>query len=90
MAPACGACGADLSSADPGDGPAVFVILIAGALASAGLLATELALHPAVWVEAAVWLPAAAALSILLLRPAKGLLLAAQFRPRAAEPRHGG
>jgi uncharacterized protein (DUF983 family) len=87
VAPACGACGADLSTADPGDGPAVFVILIAGALASAGLLATELTLHPPAWVEGAVWLPAAALLSVLLLRPTKGLLLAAQFRPRT---RRGG
>ena len=75
---------------DPGDGPAVFVILVAGAVACFGLLSTDVALHPPIWLELAVWLPVAALLCIALLRPFKGVLVAAQLADRAAESRHDG
>jgi uncharacterized protein (DUF983 family) len=82
----CEACGFDLAKADSGDGPAVFVMLIAGFIAAFGLLFTELALHPPIWVDF-VWLPIAAILCLVLLRPVKGLMLAAQFANRASEAR---
>ncbi|MBE7218489.1 MAG: DUF983 domain-containing protein [Caulobacteraceae bacterium] len=87
VAPTCPACGLDLSAVDPGDGPGVFGMLIGGASACFGLLFTEVALHPPVWVEALVWLPVAALLSVGLLRPFKGALIAAQYANHAAEHR---
>ena len=87
VAPACAACGLDLSAVDPGDGPAVFGMLIGGTIACFGLLFTEVGLHPPVWVEAVVWLPLAALLSVGLLRPFKGVLIAAQYANHAAEHR---
>lgn len=87
--PRCPACGFDLARADAGDGPVVFIILIVGALACGGVLFTELVFHPPVWVTLVIWLPTAAALSLGLLRPLKGLMVALQFHNKASEPRHG-
>lgn len=89
VAPACSRCGADLATADSGDGPAVFVILVAGALACFGMLFTEVAYRPPLWLEGVIWIPAAAGLCLLLLRPFKGVLLALQFHHRASQSRHG-
>ena len=88
VAPTCEACGYDLSKADSGDGPAVFVILIAGFIVAFGALFTEFAYHPPVWVHLVIWLPATLIISLVLLRPLKGLMLAAQFMNKASEARH--
>jgi uncharacterized protein (DUF983 family) len=87
VAPRCSVCGFDLAKADSGDGPAVFVIFIAGFIAAFGVLFTEVAYRPPLWVELVVWLPIAASLCIGLLRPLKGLMIAAQFANRASEAR---
>jgi uncharacterized protein (DUF983 family) len=82
---ACPACGRDLRAADSGDGPAVFVILVVGFIACFGVLFTEVAYHPPVWVHLVVWLPIAGALAVGLMRPFKGVMLAMQFHHRASE-----
>jgi len=87
VAPQCEACGYDLARADSGDGPAVFVILIAGFIVAFGALFTEFALHPPVWVHLVIWLPATLIISLGLLRPLKGIMLAAQFANKASEAR---
>src|ERR1700741_647626 len=89
LAPRCEACGFDLAKADSGDGPAVFVILIAGFLVAFGALITEIAVHPPVWVHLILWLPGTLILCPVLLRPTKGLLLASQFKHKASEAGHG-
>jgi len=85
VVPKCAACGFDLGKADSGDGPAVFVIFIAGFVAAFGVLFTEIAYRPPLWVQVVVWLPIAAGLSVGLLRPLKGLMIAAQFANRASQ-----
>ena len=87
IAPRCEACGADLRSADTGDGPAVFVILIGGFLACFGLLFTYVAFRPPIWLELVIWLPLGAILCLVLLRPFKAMLFAMQFHHKAAEGR---
>ena len=89
VSPACEACGFDLAKADSGDGPAVFVILIAGCIGAFGALFTMVAFNPPVWVTIAIWLPGILVICLALLRPTKGLLLASQFRNKASEARHG-
>ena len=79
----CSACGYRLSEADSGDGPAVFVIMIVGFLIVFGALYSMIAWNPPVWVDLAVWLPLGAVLSLGLLRPVKGLMVAAQVRNRS-------
>lgn len=87
VSPTCGACGFDLARADSGDGPAVFITLIAGFLVAFAALFTEFTLHPPVWVHLVVWLPLTVVVCLALLRPMKGLMLAAQFANRASEAR---
>jgi uncharacterized protein (DUF983 family) len=85
VAPTCSACGFNLAKADSGDGPAVFVIFIAGFIAAFGILFTEVFVRPPIWVEFVIWLPIAAGLCLALLRPLKGLMIAAQFANHASE-----
>jgi uncharacterized protein (DUF983 family) len=84
----CEACGYDLAKADSGDGPAVFVILIAGFIVAFGALFTEVAWKPPVWVTLIIWMPATLLISLALLRPMKGLMLGAQFKNKASEARN--
>jgi len=88
VAPRCEACAYDLKAADSGDGPAVFVILIAGFLVAFAALFTEVALSPPVWVHLVIFLPLAVIVCLGLLRPMKGLMLAAQFMNKASQARH--
>ena len=87
VVPACSACGWPLAEADTGEGPAVFVILIVGFIVVFAALFTEVAVHPPIWLHLVLWLPLAAILSIGMLRPAKGLMLAAQIRGRIERER---
>lgn len=84
----CTVCGFDLKKADSGDGPAVFIILIVGALACFGALFTEVAYKPPIWLQATVWPLLAAGLSLALLPPFKGVLVGLQFHNKASEARH--
>ncbi len=83
----CAGCAYPLAKADSGDGPAVFVIMIVGFLVVFSALFTEVAYHPPVWVHLVVWLPLGAGLCLGLLRPMKGLMIAAQIRNKAAQHR---
>jgi uncharacterized protein (DUF983 family) len=85
VAARCEACGFDLKSADSGDGPAVFVILIAGFLVAFAALFVEVTVRPPIWVHLIIWLPLTLILSLALLRPLKGVMLAAQFANKASE-----
>ena len=83
----CEACGLDFDFADAGDGPAVFVILIGGAIVVFAALITEVVYQPPYWVHAALWLPLILIVTLGPLRPIKGLLIALQFHHKAAEGR---
>lgn len=85
--PTCEACGFDLSSADSGDGPAVFIILIVGGIVAFAALFTEFSVRPPMWVHLALWLPLTIILSLALIRPFKGVLIALQFHNKAREAR---
>ena len=88
VSPRCEACGFDLAKADSGDGPAVFVILIAGFVVAFAALITEIAVHPPVWVHLIIWLPVTLIVCLALLRPFKGAMLAAQFMNKASQATH--
>jgi uncharacterized protein (DUF983 family) len=87
VAQRCSACGLDYAPFDAGDGPAVFVILIVGALVAGGVLITEVNFEPPYWVQAAIWLPATIVLAVIFLRLAKALLLTLQYKHQAREGR---
>jgi uncharacterized protein (DUF983 family) len=86
--PRCEACGADLSQADSGDGPVVFILLIVGAVGCFGLLLVEFRFHPPIWLQLVIWLPLMAAMTLAALRPFKGVMIAMQFHNRASEARN--
>ena len=88
VAPACDHCGYDLAKADSGDGPAVFVILIAGFFCAFAMLFVEMTYKPPIWVHLVIFLPLTLVVCLGLLRPLKGLMLAAQFTNQASEARH--
>jgi uncharacterized protein (DUF983 family) len=79
----CDHCGLDLQAQDSGDGPAVFVILILGAVVVGLALVVELKFEPPLWVHAVLWPGFIFAGAIFLLRILKALLIALQFRHRA-------
>ncbi len=87
LRPACEHCGLDFDFADAGDGPAVFVILIGGAVVVFAALITEVVYQPPYWVHAALWLPLILIVTLAPLRPIKGLLIALQYHHKAAEGR---
>ena len=87
FAPKCRACGLDFAGFNVGDGPAAFLILIVGALITGLAIALELAAEPPFWVHILLWLPLTALAVVGLLRLAKGLLLALEYRHRAREGR---
>ena len=87
LRPACAHCGLDYGFADAGDGPAVFVILIGGAIVVFAALMTEVVYQPPYWVHAALWLPLILLVTLAPLRLLKGVLIALQYHHKAAEGR---
>ena len=87
LRPACEKCGLDFSFADAGDGPAVFVILIGGAIVVFAALMTEVVYQPPYWLHAALWLPLILLVTLMPLRLIKGLLIALQYHHKAQEGR---
>lgn len=85
--PKCSACGLDYSFADAGDGPAVFVMLIAGFLIIGMALWFDSTFHPPVWLHALIWIPVAVIISLLLLRKMKGIMITLQYSNDASEGR---
>ena len=83
----CDVCGLDYDFIDSGDGPAVFVIMIAGAIVVACALIVEVKYQPPFWVHAALWLPLTLVVTLWPLRAIKSLLIALQFHHKAAEGR---
>jgi uncharacterized protein (DUF983 family) len=87
LAAKCDACGLDYAFIDSGDGPAIFIILIAGAIVVGAALIVEVKYQPPFWVHAALWLPLTLAVTLWPLRAAKSLMIALQFHHKAAEGR---
>ena len=87
LRPRCDSCGLDYAFIDAGDGPAVFIIMIAGAIVVAAALIVEVKYQPPFWVHAVLWLPLILATTLLPLRSMKSLLIALQFHHKAAEGR---
>jgi len=89
LQPRCERCGLDFGFADSGDGPAVFIMFLAGAIVVGAALATEILFQPPYWVHAALWLPLILLVTLGPLRPMKGLMIALQYHHQAAESRFG-
>jgi uncharacterized protein (DUF983 family) len=87
LRPNCEACGLDYTFIDTGDGPAIFLIMLAGAIVVTAALIVEVKYQPPFWVHAALWLPLILATTLLPMRSMKSLLIALQFHHKAAPGR---
>ena len=72
---------------DSGDGPAIFIIMLAGAIVVGCALIVEVKYQPPFWLHAVLWLPLILATTLLPLRAMKSLLIALQFHHKAARGR---
>lgn len=85
FAPACPACGLDLTQFNVGDGPAAFLKLIVGTVMVTMAAILEVKVHPPLWVHVVLWTPLTALAVIGALRLAKGALLTLHYRHKARE-----
>lgn len=85
LAPRCTICGLEFSFADSADGPAVFVMLIAGFIVLGAALYVDATYEPPLLLLAAIFLPLMTVVSLGLIRPLKGWLIAAQYRHKAEQ-----
>lgn len=79
VADACTACGEPFHHHRADDFPAYLVIVLVGHLVVPLTLYIELAFAPAYWLHAVIWLPVVLGLSIGLLQPVKGMVVALQW-----------
>jgi uncharacterized protein (DUF983 family) len=84
----CGVCGLDLTRLNTGDGPAVFIMQIAGFLVVFTALFVEVAYSPPMWLHLIIWPPLVGAVALALMRPMKGLMIGIQVRDRSNELGH--
>lgn len=87
LAPRCDHCDLDYAFIDTGDGPAIFIIMLAGAIVVGCALVVEVKYQPPFWLHAVLWLPLILATTLLPLRAMKSLLIALQFHHKAAPGR---
>jgi uncharacterized protein (DUF983 family) len=87
LKPACPSCHLDYAMFDAGDGPAVFGILIVGAIVAGLALWVEFSFSPPYWVHALLWVPLIVGLSLAFLRLSKSTLLVLQYKHKAGEGR---
>jgi len=87
LADRCSYCGLNYSFADAGDGAIIFVILVAGFILVGGALFVEVRYAPPYWLHAILWGPLTIIVTLGLLRPFKGILIALQFKHKAQEGR---
>jgi len=83
----CEACELDYAFIDTGDGPAIFIMMIAGAIVVGAALIVEVKYQPPYWVHAVLWLPLILVTTLLPLRAMKSLLIALQYHHKAAPGR---
>lgn len=86
-AKACDVCGLDFAFAENSDGPAIFIIFIAGAVIVALALIVDAAFRPPVFVHLLIWIPATVMLCLALLRPFKATIIALQYRHNPGDGR---
>ncbi|MGO4523675.1 DUF983 domain-containing protein [Microvirga sp. 2MCAF35] len=85
--PTCGVCGLDLAFADTGDGPAFFVMSIVGIVVVGLALWAEFAFSPPIWLHLVMWTVLSIVMSLVLVRPLKGVLVNLQYHHKAEEGR---
>lgn len=81
-APSCTACGEDFSAYGKGDGAVFLVMSLLCLLLGIGAVIAQMRYGWPLWMHAVIWPVVGTALSLLLLRPAHGLMIAWQYQVR--------
>lgn len=76
---ACSTCGEDFSHQRADDAPPYFTILIVGHLLVPLMLAVQLSIELPIYGHLAIWLPLTAVMTLWLLQPVKGAVIALQW-----------
>jgi len=79
VADACPHCGEALHHHRADDAPPYFTIVIVGHIVVGLVLAVEMVYRPPLWLHAALWLPLTLILTLVILPPVKGALVALQW-----------
>lgn len=87
LRPVCESCGFDTAAINSGDGPAVFVILILGALMLGSALYVEFTFLPPWWVHVVLWGLLTPLFALGFLRFLKALLVGQIYKHKAEEGR---
>jgi uncharacterized protein (DUF983 family) len=80
VADTCPACGEELHHHRADDFPAYLVIIITGHILVPIVLAVETAFAPPMWLSIPLWLSLASIMSVSLLQPVKGAVVALQWQ----------
>ncbi len=83
--PVCSVCGLDFEGFDTGDGFAVPILIVLGAIVVGMAFWLDVHFHPPLWVHAILWVPVTCVLAVLMTRYIKSFLAAQQFRVRRSE-----
>lgn len=78
----CPVCGEALHHHRADDAPPYIVMSIVGIFVIGVMFYVEIAYEPALWIHAAIFLPLTIILSLGLLRPTKGIMIALQWAKR--------
>lgn len=76
----CDVCGEEMHHHRADDFPAYLVIVIVGHIVVPLVLHVETTYAPSYWVHAALWIPLTLGLSLALLQPVKGAVVALQWQ----------
>ncbi len=83
--PACSVCGLDFEGFDTGDGFAVPILIVLGAIVVGAAFWLDVHFHPPLWVHAIIWVPVTCVLAVVMTRYIKSFLAAQQYRVRRSE-----
>lgn len=84
----CAHCGLDHTCFDAGDGAVAFITTFVGFVIVALALAVEVKFGPPIWLHLLLWIPCIIGGSLLLMRPVKALMVAAEYHFNASEGKH--
>jgi uncharacterized protein (DUF983 family) len=76
----CRECGEELHHHRADDFPAYCVIFIVGHVLGPLVVSVEMAFAPSYWIHLALWLPIGLGMTLGLLQPVKGFIVALQWR----------
>lgn len=81
----CPACGIALRGDEVGDGAAVPILLVLGAVIVGGALYVEFTFSPPFWVHVVIWPPLTALLVVVMTRLLKSFFIVQAYRTRGRD-----